>query len=163
MLQGPGQFRDALKRLLQLQSGCADELLGTLEAERTALEAGNADQLDALTGEKSVLLGRLDELGKDQVSLLSELEFDSSGSGLEQALAWCDPNRELAEQRQDLGRRLQRCRELNQRNGLTVQYRLGYVRRALDVLNGAPPGSGGVYGPDGRTSSASPSRLLASG
>jgi flagella synthesis protein FlgN len=163
MLQGPGQFRDALRRLLQLQSGCADELLGTLEAERSALEAGNADQLDALTREKSRLLRRVDELGHEQISLLSELAFDGSGSGLEQALAWCDPGCELADERQALGGRLQQCRELNERNGLTVQYRLGYVRRALDVLNGTPPGSSGVYGPDGRTSNASPSRLLASG
>lgn len=163
MLQGPGQFRDALKRLLHTQGECASELLGTLESERSALESGDADRLDTLTREKTDLLRKLDELGRDQIRLLSELQFDVNGSGMQQALAWCDPGAELESEQQRIGQRLQRCRELNERNGLTVQYRLGYVRRALDVLNGQPAGSSGVYGPDGRTSNTSSSRLLASG
>lgn len=163
MLQGPGQFRDALKQLLRTQDECATQLLDTLESERAALQAGDAERLDTLTAEKSGLLRKLDELGRDQMRLLSGLAFDQDSGGMAQALAWCDPDAELKLQQRDLGQRLQRCRELNERNGLTVQYRLGYVRRALDVLNGSAPGSSGVYGPDGRASAASPSRLLASG
>jgi len=40
---------------------------------------------------------------------------------------------------------------------------MGYVRRALDVLNGDPVGTSNVYGRDGRTGSNVNSRLLASG
>jgi len=163
MLQGPGQFRDALEKLLHTQGECASALLGTLESERTALEAGDAEQLDRLTREKSELLRRLDDLGGEQVRLLASLEFGRDGDGMSQALAWCDPASELEPQQRLIGRRLERCRELNERNGLTVQYRLGYVRRALDVLSGAPAGSSALYGPDGRASSSVNSRLLASG
>ncbi|MFP4209271.1 MAG: flagella synthesis protein FlgN [Wenzhouxiangella sp.] len=163
MLQGPGQFRDALKQLLHAQGECANELLDALERERSALADGDAEQLDLLTREKTALLGRLDELGHRQQQLFSDLAFNDSDHDIDRALAWCDPRAELSETRRTIGQRLQRCRELNERNGLTVQYRLGYVRRALDVLNGAPAGSSGVYGPNGRTSAASPSRLLASG
>lgn len=163
MPQGPGQFRDALRQLLGAQDECATRLLGALESERAALQAGDAERLDDLTGVKSGLLRTLDELGHDQMRLLAGLAFDQDGAGMEQALAWCDPDAELRRQQRDLGQRLKRCRELNERNGLTVQYRLGYVRRALDVLNGSPPGSSNVYGPDGLASAASPSRLLASG
>lgn len=163
MLQGPGQFKQSLSKLLRTQGECADELLDTLQSERSALEAGDGDRLDALTARKSDLLRRLDELGRSQVNLLAELSFANTPDGMQQALAWCDPDQSLKNLQQSVLDRLARCRELNERNGLTVQYRLGYVRRALDVLNGAPAGSSGVYGPDGRSSSAPQSRLLASG
>lgn len=163
MLQGPGQFRNALKSLLDAQGACAHELLETLESERSALESGDAERLDAVTAQKSSLLRKLDQLGRDQMHLLGELSFDEDGPGLEQALAWCDPGAALKSEQQEVGRCLQRCRDLNERNGITVQYRLGYVRRALDVLNGQPAGSSDVYGADGRTSTSCSSRLLASG
>lgn len=163
MPQGPGQFKHSLSNLLRTQGECADELLGTLDSERTALEAGDAERLDLLTPRKSGLLRQLEELGRGQADLLTTLSFGCTPEGMQQALAWCDEDGSLEALQQSVLDRLARCRELNERNGLTVQYRLGYVRRALDVLNGAPAGSSGVYGPDGRASNASQSRLLASG
>jgi len=163
MLQGPGQFRDELKRLLRTQSECAQQLLGTLESEGDALSAGDAEKLDTLTQQKATLLQNLEKLGREQQQLLSELSFEDGDSGLDTALAWCDPASELKNTRRTIGKNLERCRELNERNGLTVQYRMGYVRRALNVLNGDSASSSGIYGRDGQTSTNVQSRLLASG
>ena len=163
MLQGPGQFREALKRLLHTQGECAQQLFGTLESEREALAAGDAEQLDLLTRKKSDLLRQLESLGLEQQNLLDSVALDDSDAGLDTALAWCDPSDEIRQSRKTLQGHLERCRTLNERNGLTVQYRMGYVRRALDVLNGDPAGTSNVYGKDGRTSSNVHSRLLASG
>lgn len=163
MLQGPGQFRHSINNLLRTQGECADELLSSLEAERKALAAGDAEQLDVVTATKSSLLQRLDELGRQQAELLDGLSFGQHSDGMSQALSWCDPGGDLARLQNLVVGQLERCRRLNERNGLSVQHRLGYVRRALDVLYGAPAGSSGVYGPDGRANASSSSRLLASG
>lgn len=163
MLQGPGQFREALQKLLHTQGACAQQLFGTLESEREALAAGDAEQLDLLTRKKSDLLHQLESLGREQQSLLDSLALEDSDAGMDTALAWCDPSDEIRQSRKDLLGHLERCRTLNERNGLTVQYRMGYVRRALDVLNGDPAGTSNVYGRDGRTTSNVHSRLLASG
>ncbi len=163
MLQGPGQFREALGQLLHTQAECAQQLLEALESEREALAAGDAEQLDTLTRQKSELLHRLESLGREQQNLLDSLSLDDPKAGLDTALAWCDPTDEIKQTRDNLAGQLERCKTLNERNGLTVQYRMGHVRRALDVLNGDPVDASKLYGRDGRTSSNVQSRLLASG
>ncbi len=163
MLHGPDQFREELKRLLSAQSEHAQQLIGTLEAERDALADGDAEALDTLTGRKSTLLQGLEDIALEQQDLIDGLALEDGDRGLETALAWCDPASELKATRQTVGKNLQRCRELNDRNGLTVQYRMGYVRRALNVLNGDSAGDSGIYGRDGRTTGNVHSRLLASG
>ncbi len=164
MVQGPGQFRHSLKQLLQTQGECAESLLSALEDEHGALMKADAEKLDAVTAGKTALLQRLDDLGRQQIALLESLSFDPHGDGMGQALAWCDPAGDLAREQAQVLAQLEQCRAINDRNGLAVQQRLGYVRRALDVLHGAPAGSSGnVYGPDGRADGMASSRLLASG
>ena len=164
MVQGPGQFRQSLKQLLQTQNECAESLLSALEDEQSALIKADAENLDAVTVGKDALLRQLDDLGRQQIALLESLSFDPHGNGMRQALAWCDPAGELAREQAQVLALLDQCRALNDRNGLAVQQRLGYVRRALDVLHGAPAGSSSnVYGPDGRADGMASSRLLASG
>jgi len=163
MVQGPTQFKQSLHSLLRTQGECAEELLSSLDAERKALAAGDAEQLDAITASKTSLLHQLDDLGRRQADLLRSLSFDPQSGGMQSALAWCDPAGDIKRLQQRVLGQLGQCRQVNERNGVAVQQRLGYVRRALDVLHGAPPGSSDVYGPDGRTNSPSSSRLLASG
>jgi flagellar biosynthesis/type III secretory pathway chaperone len=163
MLHGPDQFRAELKRLLGTQAERAQQLLGTLESERDALADGDAERLDTLTRQKSSLLQGLEDVALEQKNLIDGLALEDGDLGLETALAWCDPGSELKSTRQTVGKNLERCRELNERNGLTVQYRMGYVRRALNVLNGDSAGNSGIYGRDGRTTGNVHSRLLASG
>ncbi len=163
MIQGPDQFALALRRLLEAQLARAGQLADLLVRERQALESGQAADLDEVTSAKPGLLSELEQLGSEQRALLEQLEFESSPSGLRLALSWCDRNGVLEQLQQDVIERISQCRERNGQNGLMVQHRIGYVRRALGALSGGDNSDALTYGRDGRQHGGLPSRLLASG
>lgn len=163
MILGPEQFAQALHRLLQAQLDCAGRLLDLLARERRALACGEAVELDAVTAEKPTVLNELERLDREQRGLLNSLEFEASADGLGLALGWCDRNGELAALQQQVNEQVLLCRERNGQNGLMVQHRIGFVRRALGALHGSGSSATLTYGSDGRQQATLPSRLLASG
>lgn len=163
MIQGPGQFAQALERLLSQQLACTERLATLLEQERQTLEMAEAMALDQITRDKPAVMSELEQLAREQQSLLAGLNFEFSPAGVRRALSWCDGNGQLAELQDRVTRQINDCRHANEQNGLMVQHRLGYVRRALSALHGIENDPAGVYGPRGSSGSAPPSRLLASG
>lgn len=162
VLQSPRQCATALIGLFQEQCTCATALRDLLALERTALGNGDTAKLDATAEGKNQLMSQLEHLRSRQAQLLAALPFGAAETALEQALDWCDNTGHVRSAQQQARLVLTECDRDNRRNGLLVQQRLNYVRRALDVLHSAHADSM-IYGPDGTRDFDSSSRLLAEG
>lgn len=161
MIQGPKQFAQTLTGLLQSQLDATERLAELLHKEHLALESARADELDGITARKPELLGELERLIAEQSALLSTLGFDATPAGLRQAVHWCDPDGRLNALQECVAARLSECGSQNNRNGVLVQMRIGFVRRALQSLRG-PEYSDHTYGRDGRCQPQDGRRLLGS-
>ena len=162
MLQSPRQCATALDELFREQCECATALKDLLARERTALGDGDTAMLDTTAEGKNLLMSRLEHLQSRQAQLLAGLPFGATETALEQALDWCDTTGHVRSIQQQARLALTECDRDNKRNGLLVQRRLNYVRRALDVLHSAHADSM-IYGADGNRDFGSSSRLLAEG
>lgn len=161
MIQGQNQFAQNLRGLLEAQQHLAEQLAELLDRERQALESGRAEQLDEMTLRKPQVLGELEKLISQQSALLSGVGFEANSSGLQQAIQWCDPEGSLNTLHGRVGSLLTDCRTRNNQNGVLVQMRIGFVRRALQSLHG-PEHIDPTYGRDGRSQLEGGGRLLGS-
>jgi len=162
VLQSPGRFATALSDILRGQRDCATQLLQILDSERVALDDGDLAGMDTAAADKTAALASMEQLKSREDQLLAETPFRGSESPVEQALAWCDESGALRAAREDVAELMVECDRSNRRNGLLVQQRLNYVRRAIDILHAAHAETM-VYGPDGITRNGGSSRLLAEG
>lgn len=162
MLQSPAQCATALTELFRAQEERAAHLQQLLEDEREALGNGDLAVLDTTAANKGVVLVELEQLKAREQQLLASLPFGGSATPLEQALIWCDEDGSVRAACEAVIQLMVTCDRNNRHNGLLVQHRLNYVRRALDVLHNAHAETL-VYGPDGSQGHAGTSRLLAEG
>ena len=162
MVQSPDQFAAAFGAIISEQREQASLLLTILASERTALNAGDLSAMDAASVEKVAVLGAMEQLKTRADELLVDTPFASSDAPVEQALSWCDTSGNLRAARDDVARLMSECDLENRRNGLVVQHRLNYVRRAIDILHAAHEETM-TYGADGIARSGGSSRLLAEG
>lgn len=162
MLRSPTQCAKALSELFRAQEERAAHLHQLLEDEREALGNGDLAVLDATAVSKGVVLAELEQLKAREQQLLASLPFGASATPLEQALTWCDEDGTVRAACEAVIQLMVACDNNNRQNGLLVQHRLNYVRRALDVLHNAHAETL-VYGPDGNHGHAGTSRLLAEG
>ncbi len=121
------------------------QLAEALEAERSALAEADAAALDLAGERKQQLMQQLEQLDAERV----QLSHASPVAASQLEPVW----------QQVLGT-LHTCRDLNQRNGILVNQRLGQVRKALAVLTGQS-GEAGSYGPSGELHPALRSQNLA--
>lgn len=162
MLQGPNQFALSLRKLLEPQLAASRQLTELLRDETLALESGRADDLDRITALKPRLLAEIEQLVAEQSALLATAGFEASAAGLRQALQWCDNSGALGAMQDQLAEHLSHCSEQNSRNGVLVQFRIGFVRRALHSIRGSEF-TDQTYGRDGRCGVETGRRLLGSG
>lgn len=163
MLMGPNQCAGRLRRLFDDQRKAAEQLLELLESERDSLRQGDSAPLEQFAADKSELIQRLQMLETEQRQLLGELAFsEDAADALDRALEWCDADGRLRALHAQTMQRVIECKRDNQRNGVMVRQRLGYLRRTLDILRNAHTDAL-VYGPDGQTEQSGQSRLLAEG
>lgn len=163
MLMGPDRCANELGRLLDAQKEAAAGLLALLTDERDALKRGDSEGLEQIAGGKAQQIQRLQELEAEQRRLLDGLALsEDPASALDRALDWCDPGGELRRKHVETMQTVIECKRDNQRNGVMVRHRLGYLRRALQVLRSAHAETM-TYGPDGETEGDGQSRLLAEG
>lgn len=162
MLHSATRLASTLAGLFQAQQERTAALLQILDAEHEALGSGDLDAMDATAASKISTLAELEQLKASETTMLADLPFASSNAPLEQALQWCDSTGSLREAFEAVRQRLAECERRNHRNGMLVQQRLNYVRRAVDILHAAHAETM-TYGPDGIARSGGTSRLLAEG
>lgn len=135
MPEGSRGLAEAQATVLARLQAAILELRAVLDAERAALVRRDPLALDAATSAKTSLLQRVDALDAERRRL-----WGLGPVPQRDAAAW-----------QELGRQLEACRNINEANGALVARQLAFVRRALDILNGAGEGPPALYDPSGHT------------
>lgn len=139
-----GETVQVLADVIARQLDAAHSLLATLERERTALTALDAEAIDAAGTAKLAQLREIEALESDRTTLLEMYDVEpESFTGL-------DGSGDLATAWQRLLQLLKRCRLLNESNGALVALQRRQVQQALTLLSGAAP-EAEIYGPDGMT------------
>lgn len=143
----PGQPREALAGVIEETRDRAERLLELLVAERAALRAGDAGEIESIAGRKLVLVDALETLAERQRCLLGEAGLATPGD-----LAGHPALADLAAEWARVQDRLRRCRDANRVNGGIVDLSQRFTRQVLGYLNGVPQGAT-LYGPSGQTRS----------
>lgn len=140
-----GELDSALKAVVNDMQCAANELGQVLEAERTALGAGDSEALNRAGAHKQALMLQLEQLDAERLQLSRESPV--AATRLEKD--WLQVVQSLGD-----------SQRLNQRNGDEVNQRLRQVRKALSVLTGHA-GESGLYGRAGELHVNLRSRALA--
>ena len=163
-------LQPVLKAHLDAQSVAAENLLKTLDEERTALKGTDAHALVAAGAAKVAALARFEELeqtrrlmcqGRDDRATFERLiETLDRQASLHAAGTSIGPGATLRATWQRLLELMGRCRDANQANGLIVAHRQKQTRQLLGILRGG--GGAETYDPSGaRSSIATGARAIA--
>jgi len=137
----------------------ARALEALLEQERAELPGATAERIAALAAEKTELVRRAAELGRQREDALARTGLPAGRRGLELG---CERGGPAAlRQLEALRACAQRVRLLNARNGALVDLRLQHTGAALAVLLRGGPEAALVYSPDGLPRAGNVSRTRA--
>jgi flagellar biosynthesis/type III secretory pathway chaperone len=144
----PGLCREHLEELLGEEIVLLTELQHLLEEERDLLGSAEPEELQRTTRARQERLGALARVEEQRRSLCSLHGEASDRAGLERLRQWCDPGGTLTPRLAECLGRAMCCRDLNDRNGLTVAARMKRVAELLQVLTGRSTRCE-TYGPRG--------------
>ena len=138
----PTHIREQLAALMAGQNAQLSALEGLLTQEHELLQSRNAEGLERAGAARQQCLGHILRIEDERRELCRATGRSDDPAGLHSLLAWCDPTGLLVPAMQEYRDRTQRCRELNDRNGMLVNGRLQQEARTYG------PGSdqGGGYG-----------------
>ena len=127
-------FRDDIEQ--------AQRLLELLESEHHALCHIELTVLEGLLGEKTQLLDALDRQRHQRSELLRANALSADRTGLESLAARVAEGGDLLEAASELADLLDRCQQLNQRNGRLIQNGQTNVEGLLMVVRGKNDAAG---------------------
>jgi len=154
--------REALASLIDQEVSALTELAGLLDREHGLLVANDVNTLEGVMNERQETVGRLLRAEDERRSLCRMHGRDSDAAGIENLMAWCDPQGSLKSKWADCAKGAARCRELNDRNGILVNARMKRVETLLGALTGGNQDAQ-TYGPKGAYNNTRPGRVLATG
>ncbi len=142
-------------------------LIGTivelLKQEQRALVAADTDALNAVTPQKSQLVGQMGALARQRHQALAAAGLSADDAAMP---AWLEAQADPAATSlwQDLLAAALIAKELNRVNGMLIAKQLSHNQTILQAMR-TPVGAAdtGVYGPTGHTSVSAPSRRLVVG
>ena len=133
---------EARERIVEVVGECVYHALGlkeTLEIERSALEAEDAQALHDAVTIKSECIVKLRELDKQRRALCEASGFDTGPQQMEQMSAWCDEDSVVANCWSHFMTIAADCNALNMTNGAIIRVRQQQIETNLAVLRGADP------------------------
>jgi len=136
----PTLCRDQLATLMAEQNAHLAALEGLLTQEYDLLQSRNAEGLEKAAMARQQCIGHILRIEDERRALCRATGRNEDTAGLHSLLAWCDPTGLLLPAMQEYRERTQRCRELNDRNGILVNGRLQQEARTYG------PGSDGSGG-----------------
>jgi flagella synthesis protein FlgN len=154
--------REALASLIDQEVAALTELAGLLDREHGLLVANDVNTLESVMDERQETVGRLLRAEDERRSLCRMHGRDADAAGIENLMAWCDPQGSLKSKWADCANGAARCRELNDRNGILVNARMKRVETLLGALTGGNQDAQ-TYGPKGAYNTTRPGRVLATG
>ena len=143
-----------LTQVVQELVAQGEQLLGALEGEREALRAGDVDQIHAAVAQKQSCVVRLEGLEQERLQLCA-----AAGLPADPGASLAATGAGLASSWQAYLALLERCRDANLVNARVTQVRRRHVEQALSILRGDDQHATAVYGPAGKTESASSHEL----
>ncbi len=152
--------REALASLLSTEVSSLAELATLLDREHELLVANDVDTLGAVLADRQLSVGRLLRAGEERRDLCRMRGRAVYAAGIQQLMAWCDPNGPLKPLWEECAKGATRCCELNDRNGALVMARMRRVESLLTVLTGQPQNAP-TYGPKGAYAPVRSGRVLA--
>ena len=131
-----GVCRGELAALLDEELALLAQLEQLLEKERDVITSRDVATLQGSVRVRQERLAALAAIEEQRRVLCSRHGHAGDRAGVERLMRWCDPSGVLTPRLRERTARALRCRDLNDRNGLTVSARLKRVGEALQVLNG---------------------------
>lgn len=132
-----------------------------LEQETVALSERQLDALNEAVANKLRSAESLEQLTREQNTLLDNAGFNPDAEGMQACLHVWDSQAQLQSQWEQLQAIMQRCRQLNQINGGALQLQQQQVQSALHMLRGADQ-STELYDPRGQAVSSGSSQRISS-
>jgi flagellar biosynthesis/type III secretory pathway chaperone len=120
----PTLCREQLATLMAEQNAHLAALEGLLTQEYDLLQSRNAEGLEKAATARQQCIGHILRIEDERRALCRATGRNEDTAGLHSLLAWCDPTGLLLPAMQEYRERTQRCRELNDRNGILVNGRL---------------------------------------
>jgi flagellar biosynthesis/type III secretory pathway chaperone len=155
----PTICREHLSELLSEEAGLLQELVELLERERAIIESKDSQALQRTTAERQKRIGALARIEEQRHSVCRMHGHSPDRAGLERLIAWCDPAGAILSCLRRSTQLAQRCRDLNDRNGILVTARLRSVEGQLAVLTGRTQRPE-TYGPRGYVGLSRPKLVL---
>src|SRR5689334_8429518 len=115
---------EQLAALMAEENSQLAALESLLAQEYDLLQARNAEGLETAGTARQQCIGHILRIQDERRTLCRNAGHGDDLSGLQNLLAWCDPSGLLSPAMQVYRERTQRCRELNDRNGMLVNGRL---------------------------------------
>ena len=132
--------REQLATLMAGENAQLAALEGLLTQEYNLLQTRDAEGLEKAAMARQQCIGHILRIEDERRALCRATGRNEDTAGLHSLLAWCDPTGLLLPAMQEYRERTQRCRELNDRNGILVNGRLQQEARTYG------PGSDGSGG-----------------
>src|SRR6187402_3379774 len=120
----PTLCREQLATLMSAQNAHLAALETLLTQEYALLQSRDAEGLEKAGAARQQCLAHILRIEDERRALCRATGRNEDTPGLHSLLAWCDPTELLRPAMQEHLERTQRCRELNDRNGLLVNSRL---------------------------------------
>jgi flagellar biosynthesis/type III secretory pathway chaperone len=120
----PTPCREQLATLMAEQNAHLAALESLLTQEYELLQTRDAEGLEKAGTARQQCLGHILRIEDERRGLCRATRRNEDTAGLHSLLAWCDPTELLRPAMQEYRERTQRCRELNDRNGILVNGRL---------------------------------------
>ena len=122
----------SLETILAFTREKMQQLLHTLENEKSILEKNDIDELEKITLEKLTLTEQVEKNEKQRINFLSEKMLDPT-----EPSQWLSNNK-LILTWQEIKKISEQCQKLNLVNGLVINGNRRKVQTQLEILNSAP-------------------------
>jgi flagella synthesis protein FlgN len=142
--------RESLETVLEKEVQCTEELLATLEAERTALAKRDMAALESTTTKKLEFSEQLEKLDAERASIAEQLGFAADLPGFRKCLRGLPRADRIWRLWQQVLSNVEECRSGNLVNGGILESGRQQVEQALGILRGQA-GAPALYTPDGST------------
>ncbi|MDR0279713.1 MAG: flagellar protein FlgN [Paucimonas sp.] len=147
-----------LLQLIEDDIGPAQRLLQLLEDEYVALHSRDMPTLEDILAYKQSLVVLLDQQGRRRSELLASIGLTPDRAGVEVLASQSHLGSQLLEQLDVLGKLLNRCKEVNERNGESIVLQQATTANQIRILNGGEAPS--LYDSRGSKSPLSKPRAL---
>ncbi len=143
-----------LTTLLNRQIQQVTELSVLLLQEYQELRGGQAEKIEQLSLEKSILLNELKSLEQEQQQWLNSILVEHKKPNIAKAIVYIAPQHPeaLTALNEELTQRAKQCHKQNQINGIVISMNQQFTNKALAILHGQDPATATqlVYGSNGR-------------